>query len=263
MKKPELSDRKKVLLLLLPLLLLTGLPRSFAEGVIAPIIDAITAPITDQPPADTPVDPSASPSAQADPVPTDSPTPTADPAPTNTATASPTPTPTPTPTPSPTPTPPHAITDQRMVINAPQSVAVDPRAHSVYLPQISVSNNGSLLICATTNLTSLDIGYGDTPKSDGKDLPTLIINGSNSSRLQIAGVGNQAVFLLNGSRGVRAYSNGRGVAGSYINLQFVALSEPSVNPSLCSSGNLSNNRTIYLRSLDLDLNMVKGEVRLK
>jgi len=259
MKKPELSDRKKVLLLLLPLLLLTGLPRSFAEDVIAPIIDAITAPITDQPPADTPVDPSASPSAQADPVPTDSPTPTADPAPTNTATASPTP----TPTPSPTPTPPHAITDQRMVINAPQSVAVDPRAHSVYLPQISVSNNGSLLICATTNLTSLDIGYGDTPKSDGKDLPTLIINGSNSSRLQIAGVGNQAVFLLNGSRGVRAYSNGRGVAGSYINLQFVALSEPSVNPSLCSSGNLSNNRTIYLRSLDLDLNMVKGEVRLK
>jgi hypothetical protein len=259
MKKPELSNRKKVLLLLLPLLLLTGLPRSFAEDVIAPIIDAITAPITDQPPADTPVDPSASPSAQADPVPTDSPTPTADPAPTNTATASPTP----TPTPSPTPTPPHAITDQRMVINAPQSVAVDPRAHSVYLPQISVSNNGSLLICATTNLTSLDIGYGDTPKSDGKDLPTLIINGSNSSRLQIAGVGNQAVFLLNGSRGVRAYSNGRGVAGSYINLQFVALSEPSVNPSLCSSGNLSNNRTIYLRSLDLDLNMVKGEVRLK
>jgi len=259
MKKPELSDRKKVLLLLLPLLLLTGLPRSFAEDVIAPIIDAITAPITDQPPADTPVDPSASPSAQADPVSIDSPTPTADPAPTNTATASPTP----TPTPSPTPTPPHAITDQRMVINAPQSVAVDPRAHSVYLPQISVSNNGSLLICATTNLTSLDIGYGDTPKSDGKDLPTLIINGSNSSRLQIAGVGNQAVFLLNGSRGVRAYSNGRGVAGSYINLQFVALSEPSVNPSLCSSGNLSNNRTIYLRSLDLDLNMVKGEVRLK
>jgi hypothetical protein len=259
MKKPELSNRKKVLLLLLPLLLLTGLPRSFAEDVIAPIIDAITAPITDQPPADTPADPSASPSAQADPVPTDSPTPTADPAPTNTATASPTP----TPTPSPTPTPPHAITDQRMVINAPQSVAVDPRAHSVYLPQISVSNNGSLLICATTNLTSLDIGYGDTPKSDGKDLPTLIINGSNSSRLQIAGVGNQAVFLLNGSRGVRAYSNGRGVAGSYINLQFVALSEPSVNPSLCSSGNLSNNRTIYLRGLDLDLNMVKSEVRLK
>ena len=259
MKKPELSNRKKVLLLLLPLLLLTGLPRSFAEDVIAPIIDAITAPITDQPPADTPADPSASPSAQADPVPTDSPTPTADPAPTNTATASPTP----TPTPSPTPTPPHAITDQRMVINAPQSVAVDPRAHSVYLPQISVSNNGSLLICATTNLTSLDIGYGDTPKSDGKDLPTLIINGSNSSRLQIASIGNQAAYLLNGSRGVRAYSNGRGVAGSYINLQFVALSEPSVNPSLCSSGNLSNNRTIYLRSLDLDLNMVKGEVRLK
>jgi hypothetical protein len=257
MKKPELSNRKKVLLLLLPLLLLTGLPRSFAEDVIAPIIDAITAPITDQPPADTPVDPSASPSAQADPAPTDSPPPAANPAPTNTAATAP------TPTPSPTPTPPHAITDQRMVINAPQSVAVDPRAHSVYLPQIAISNNGNLLICATTNLTALDIGNGDTPKPTGNETSSLIINGSNSSRMQIASIGNQAAYLLNGSRGVRAYSNGRGVAGSYINLQFVALSEPSVNPSLCSSGNLSNNRTIYLRSLDLDLNMVKGEVRLK
>lgn len=257
MKKPELSNRKKVLLLLLPLLLLTGLPRSFAEDVIAPIIDAITAPITDQPPADTPVDPSASPSAQADPAPTDSPPPAANPAPTNTAATAP------TPTPSPTPTPPHAITDQRMVINAPQSVAVDPRAHSVYLPQIAISNNGNLLICATTNLTALDIGNVDTPKPTGKETSSLIINGSNSSRMQIASIGNQAAYLLNGSRGVRAYSNGRGVAGSYINLQFVALSEPSVNPSLCSSGNLSNNRTIYLRSLDLDLNMVKGEVRLK
>jgi len=259
MRKPELSNRKKVLLLLLPLLLLTGLPRSFAEDVIAPIIDAITAPITDQPPADTPVDPSASPSAQADPALTDSPPPVANPAPTNTAATSPTP----TPTPSPTPTPPHALTDQRMVINAPQSVAVDPRAHSVYLPQIAISNNGNLLICATTNLTALDIGNGDTPKPTGKEASSLIINGSNSSRMQIASIGNQAAYLLNGSRGVRAYSNGRGVAGSYINLQFVALSEPSVNPSLCSSGNLSNNRTIYLRSLDLDLNMVKGEVRLK
>jgi hypothetical protein len=259
MKKPELSNRKKVLLLLLPLLLLTGLPRSFAEDVIVPIIDAITSPITDQPPADTPVDPSASPSAQADPLPTDSATPAANPAPTNTATASPTP----TPTPSPTPTPPHPITDQRMVINAPQIMAVDPRAHSVYLPQIAISNNGNLLICATTNLTALDIGNGDTPKPTGKETSSLIISGSNSSRMQIASIGNQAAYLLNGSRGVRAYSNGRGVAGSYINLQFVALSEPSVNPSLCSSGNLSNNRTIYLRSLDLDLNMVKGEVRLK
>jgi hypothetical protein len=257
MKKPELSNRKKVLLLLLPLLLLTGLPRSFAEDVIAPIIDAITAPITDQPPADTPVDPPASPSAQADPAPTDSPPPAANPAPTNTAATAP------TPTPSPTPTPPHAITDQRMVINAPQSVAVDPRAHSVYLPQIAISNNGNLLICATTNLTALDIGNVDTPKPTGNETSSLIINGSNSSRMQIASIGNQAAYLLNGSRGVRAYSNGRGVAGSYINLQFVALSEPSVNPSLCSSGNLSNNRTIYLRSLDLDLNMVKGEVRLK
>jgi hypothetical protein len=257
MKKPELSNRKKVLLLLLPLLLLTGLPRSFAEDLIAPIIDAITAPITDQPPADTPVDPSASPSAQADPAPTDSPPAAANPAPTNTAATAP------TPTPSPTPTPPHAITDQRMVINAPQSVAVDPRAHSVYLPQIAISNNGNLLICATTNLTALDISNGDTPQPTGKEAASLIINGSNSSRMQIASIGNQAAYLLNGSRGVRAYSNGRGVAGSYINLQFVALSEPSVNPSLCSSGNLSNNRTIYLRSLDLDLNMVKGEVRLK
>jgi hypothetical protein len=259
MKKPELISRKKVLILLLPLLLLTGLPRSFAEDVIAPIIDAITAPITDQPPVDTPVEPAASPAAQAAPTPTDSATPIADPVPTETAASSASP----TPTPSPSPTPPHAVADQRMVINAPQVMAVDPRAHSFYLPQISAMSNGNLLICATTNLTGLDIGQSDIAKSDGSNSNSPIITGTNSSRVLISGIGNQAGYIFNGSRGARAFSTTRAVAGSYIHLQFVALSEPSVNLSLCSGANPSNNRTIYLRGLDLDLNMVKGDVRLK
>lgn len=252
MKKPKLSTKQKVLLILLPLLLTTGLPRSFAEDVIAPIIDAITTPSADLPAADTPTDTST---ATANPTPTDTSTAAAKAAPVDTVTSSPTPTPSPTPA--------HAIADQHMVINTPQFMAVDPRAHSVYLPQISISSNGNLLICATTNLTSLDIGQSDTPKTDGKDTSSIIIAGSNTSKLQIASVGNQAANLFNGSKGVRAYSTSRAITGSYINLQFVALSEPSVNLSLCNTGNLSNNRTIYLRGLDLDLNMVKSEVRLK
>jgi hypothetical protein len=251
MKKLELSTGKKALLTLLSIFLISGLPKSFAEDLISPIIDAITSPTSDQAPADIPVDPSASPTTQSTAAPTNSAGTTNIPALTDSATA------------TPTPIPAHAIADQHMVINTPQYLAVDPRAHSVYLPQLAITNNGDLLICATTNLTLIDIGQSDTPKADGKNTPSQVIAGSNSSNLQISGIRNQASNLFNGSSGARAYSSNRALAGSYINLKFVALSEPSDNPALCNSGSVSNNRTIYLRALDLDLNMIKGDVRLK
>ena len=251
MRKLELGTGKKVLLTFLAMALIAGLPKSFAEDLISPIIDAINSPGTEPAAADVPTNSSTSPSAQSGASPTDSATPSTNPGLTDTATS------------SPSPMPAHAIADQHMVINTPQYFAVDPRAHSVYLPQLSISNSGNLLICATTNLSSIDIGQSDTPISDGKNPPSQIISGSNSSNLQIAGIGNQASILFNGSMGARAYSSNRAVAGSYINLKFVALSEPSENPALCNSGSVSNNRTINLRALDLDLNMIKGDVRLK
>ncbi len=254
---------KKVLVALSCLALISVLPSSFAADVIETLIAVVDAPVADPTPptdpapvapAETPVpEPAASPTQ----LPAAAPTPDASPVATAESPAA-----TPTPSPSPTPTPPHAIANQSMNIKVPNVVSVDPRAHNVFLPQMYVASSGNLLVCASSNLGAFDAHVMDI--SGTKDAPSsLEIAGSYSQYLRISGLGSQAAYLINSGPGMRVFSNSRALAGSYVQLRFVALSEVSSNPKLCNDGSPSNTRTIHLRGLDLDLNMVKGDVTLK
>ena len=62
---------------------------------------------------------------------------------------------------------------------------------------------------------------------------------------------------------MKVSSANRALAGSYLYLRFVALSEVSANPKLCNDGSASNTRTIYLRPLGIDLNITKSGITLK
>jgi hypothetical protein len=149
-----------------------------------------------------------------------------------------------------------------MNIKVPNSVSVDPRAHTVFLPQMYVASTGNLLICATSTLGILDAHVMDIAGTKGTP-SALEISGSYSPYLRISGLGSHAAYLINSGPGMRVFSNSRALAGSYVQLRFVALSEVSSDPKLCNDGSPSNTRTIHLRGLDLDLNMVKGDVTLK
>ena len=246
---------KKVLVALSCLALISVLPSSFAADVMETLIAVVDAPVADPTPptdpapvapAETPVpEPAASPTQ----LPAAAPTPDASPVATDESPAA-------------TPTPPHAIANQSMNIKVPNVVSVDPRAHNVFLPQMYVASSGNLLVCASSNLGAFDAHVMDI--SGTKDAPSsLEIAGSYSPYLRIAGLGSQAAYLLNSGPGLHVFSNSRALAGSYIQLRFVALSEVSSDPKLCNDGSPSNTRTIHLRGLDLDLNMVKGDVTLK
>jgi hypothetical protein len=247
---------KKVLIALSCIALISVIPSSFATDVIDTLTGATDAPLLEAPPAEP------APVLSSEPLvpetiltPSNSPVPAATPD-ANAAAASPTPTPTPT------PTPPHALENQSMNIKVPNVVSVDPRAHTVFLPQMYVASTGNLLVCASSNLGILDAHVMDIAGT--KDAPSsLEISGSNTSYLRISGLGSHAAYLINSGPGMRVFSNSRALAGSYVQLRFVALSEVSSDPKLCSDGSPSNTRTIHLRGLDLDLNMVKGDVTLK
>jgi hypothetical protein len=151
-----------------------------------------------------------------------------------------------------------------MRIIAPSEVNVDPRARSVFLPNIYVASSGNLLICASSNLASFDakvLDYSGFSALDKKS--SLEISGANTPYLRISGLGSQAASLINSGNGLRVFSPNRALAGSYIQLRFVALSEVSNNPKLCGDGSASNTRTIYLRGLGIDLNITKGGITLK
>ena len=165
------------------------------------------------------------------------------------------------PTPSPSPTPPHALLNQSMRIITPTQVMVDPRARTVFLPKIVYAGQGDLLVCASSSLGSFNTNFANTVPSEEKS--SLEIEGANTQFLRISSVGGQAVEILNSGNGLKVSSPSRALAGSYLYLRFVALSEVSANPKLCNDGSASNTRTIYLRPLGIDLNITKSGITLK
>lgn len=260
---------RKALVALSILSFVSILPNSFASDVIEAVTEAV-AEIVDPPavqtiPEDVPVEVVAEATSEA-PAPAPSPiaTETSVPEPLKSAdpSASPTTTPTPTPSPTPTPKPPHALANQEMRIIAPRTVNVDPRARSLFLPQIYVANSGNLLICASSNLAAFDANVGNVAAAV-KGPSSLEITGAYSPSLRISGLGSQAAWMINSGNGLRVFSHHRALAGSYVQLTFVSLSEVSANPKLCNDGSPGNTRTIYLRGLGVDLNMIKSGVTLK
>jgi hypothetical protein len=167
----------------------------------------------------------------------------------------------PEPTPSPSPTPPHALLNQSMRIITPSQVMVDPRARTVFLPKIIYAGQGDLLVCASSSLGSFNTNFANTALTEEKS--SLEIAGANSQFLRISSIGSQAVEILNSGNGLKVSSANRALAGSYLYLRFVALSEVSANPKLCNDGSASNTRTIYLRPLGIDLNITKSGITLK
>ena len=167
----------------------------------------------------------------------------------------------PEPTPSPSPTPPHALLNQSMRIITPTQVMVDPRARNVFLPKIVYAGQGDLLVCASSSLGSFNTNFANTAPSEEKS--SLEIAGANSQFLRISSIGSQAVEILNSGNGLKVSSANRALAGSYLYLRFVALSEVSANPKLCNDGSASNTRTVYLRPLGIDLNITKSGITLK
>jgi hypothetical protein len=165
------------------------------------------------------------------------------------------------PTPSPSPTPPHALLNQSMRIITPTQVMVDPRARNVFLPKIVYAGQGDLLVCASSSLGSFNTNFANTALSEEKS--SLEIAGANSQFLRISSIGSQAVEILNSGNGLKVSSANRALAGSYLYLRFVALSEVSANPKLCNDGSASNTRTVYLRPLGIDLNITKSGITLK
>jgi hypothetical protein len=155
---------------------------------------------------------------------------------------------------SPTPVPPHAISDQSMHIAVPNSVSTDPRAHSVFLPRLYVSGVDTLLVCGYTNATAVSFTQA---------FPGVEIAGSGSPHFRISGPAHLVMAAFNSDMGARVTASSRAVPGSVVSFSFVALSKPSISQALCNDGSASNNRTISIRALNMDLNMVKDPVRLK
>lgn len=255
---PE-SVMKKTMLGLSILCVLIVAPRSLAEDLISPIIGIVDSSTPEPSPSNSPtesVTPTGSPSAEpsmsqvASPNPSSSPSP---PAPTSSF-SSPKPSDSPTVAVVPTPLPPHAIGNQSMHIAVPATIATDPRAHSVLIPEINVYGTDTLLLCGYA--TSASVHFNS-------EIQGVLTTGNETSNFKISGPTSLVMASFNSLNGARVLSNGRAISSSALTFSFVALSNASISSSLCNDGSPSNTRTVLFRALNMDLNMVKDPVRLK
>ena len=248
MRGVRITAVRKAILGLSVMALFIAAPRSLAEDLLSPIIGTVGGKSELSAPTPTPMDtPTQSPSPQPSAAPSSSSAPSQSPSSNpiiDRATASA----------SPSPIPPEAIETQTIRMAVPTAFSVDPRAHSVFLPQIQASGPETLLICGHTNATSLDFT---------NNLPGVESQGSGSATFRISGPANSVVASFNGAMGARLQSNSNAISGKVLSLTFIALNKSSINPALCNDGNPSNTRTISFRAMNMDLNMVKDGVRLK
>jgi len=156
--------------------------------------------------------------------------------------------------------PPEVTATQGITMRIPQSVRVDPRARSVFLPQIYAESFNTLLVCLSSNSLLLDIGSQGV--EDSIDSEDLKVTGDRSNNLVISGDPQTVTSVLNGVSGIRAFRDSGGVANQSLVITLVDLSRPSLDTDFCQRSTGGNSRTITLLPLALEQRITDGRIRL-
>lgn len=165
------------------------------------------------------------------------------------------------PSPPPPPPPPYATSDQTISIIMPNSVRVDPRATSVFLPRMLFYSFNTLLVCISSNSLRFDIGtQGVVDDVLGGD---IMILGDQSNYLLISGHSVWVNGYLNSELGMRIFSDSAGIGKKSVFFRIIDISEPSINDELCLDGSTSNYRSVQIVPLGLNQSISKGSVGLK
>lgn len=172
--------------------------------------------------------------------------------------------------PEPKPVPVHALANQSIYLIAPKVVSVDPRATTTTLPAITTGSSETILLCAASDKAIFHVPYVPfIPVAINPKKPELgsknsfLIEGQGSSQLRLSGPSYAVMSAFNGGNGMRITSASRAISGSQIYLRFINMSEPTLDGAFCGRGNVSNNRSISVRALGIDLHMVKADVNLE
>lgn len=165
--------------------------------------------------------------------------------------------------PSPSKIPPHAVENQKMIIQVPRLQRVDPRARHTNLPIVNFSAEGSdyLMLCMNSSRGLIDVeAKGIDDSFSGKD---VFISGDRSTSVQISGAGGQVLNIFNSFGGLRLIGPGNSaVSGTSLLLRFVAISEPTENSALCADSASSSQRLIEIQPLGLQVNTKKNPLNL-
>jgi hypothetical protein len=270
----RISKQQRMVMGISIIALTVALPAAFGLELVTntqeqeQVVEATPSP---EAPAPTPeTSGEATPAATSEPTAEPTPGPTISPATEVVPTPKTTAEPTSSASPEPKPVPVHALANQSIYLIAPKVVSVDPRATTTTLPAITTGSSEKILLCAASDKAIFHVPYVPfIPVAINPKKPELgsknsfLIEGQGSSQLRISGPSYAVMSAFNGGNGMRITSASRAISGSQIYLRFINMSEPTVDGAFCGRGNVSNNRSISVRALGIDLHMVKADVNLE
>jgi hypothetical protein len=149
----------------------------------------------------------------------------------------------------------------KYVLRIPNSVAVDPRARSYYLPHIYAAADGAQFTMACISGSGVTFDSRNKQSSQNSDEGRDQIMGDQSGFLLISATTARVVNLINSYTGLLVSSANGGLANKALTMRFVAVTAPVVDPTFCSAAQSS--ASTAFRPLALEQSTVKGGGKLK
>jgi hypothetical protein len=149
----------------------------------------------------------------------------------------------------------------KYVLRIPNSVAVDPRARSYYLPHIYAAADGAQFTMACISGAGVTFDSRNKQSSQNSDEGKDQIMGDQSGLLLISSSTARVVNLINSYTGLLVSSTNGGLGNKGLTMRFVAVTAPVVDPTFCSAAQSS--ASTAFRPLGLEQSTVKGGGKLK
>jgi hypothetical protein len=243
---------------------------TFVAALIATVTPTVANVLTqeDPGPVSTYVEPTSEPSAES--TPTESPTPEA--STTETATAA-----------SPEPTPEYSVApassdtatvepkieadaplspQPNYILKIPNTLAIDPRANSYFVPSIYISGSKYTLVCINGNGISFDLA-NKRISDDASDTRTVMVQGDGGPALRIAGRTAEVLSVINSGNGLFAFTNTGGLRDRSALISVIATNKATIDSAFCGEASSANSKTFAFRALGLQVETKKGSGRLK
>jgi hypothetical protein len=145
------------------------------------------------------------------------------------------------------------ISDNNLTVHIPSSLLVDPRATYINFPSIYVNGDGYGEVCisnptgsilstapAVTTYIQTSMVYLTESGTVSVPLPPTPIAGeigNGSSQEIFTGYWADILNMINGGSGTTIRNFNGVLAGKYLKLDFISLSQPSTDAANCGSGN--------------------------
>lgn len=150
----------------------------------------------------------------------------------------------------------------KYTLKVPNTLAIDPRANSYFVPSIYISGSKYTLVCINGNGINFDLA-NKRISDDASDTRTVMVLGDGGPTLRIAGRTAEVLSVINSGNGLFAFTNSGGLRDRSASISVVATNKATIDSAFCGAASSANSKVFTFRALGLQVDTRKGSGRLK